>query len=320
MEDTNLATPETTVAQAYGVAEVETLVDGLETLVAAADAALAAAAPAPEATPSPTAAGSEPQPEEPQPEPSLLDRLEALGVTMPLIGRVLAGDPTFTVGDKTYRFQMSFMAQGALLKDLGAQNPEDAGRILEERFASDGDPLGQLDIAVGALRAALLRHHGEVTQDELSDLFAELAAEEVGQLLASLGAYFQTHDGLGDYFAGKDPLIRLTPPNPEEIVPPPSKAYVLRWTMAEMQEVMKEISDLHGPSLSWRDCRRVLVRALKRFQPTGVSVEELDDLGWFLGMGGIRRLMAGPQRKKDRPADPNASGPATAGPGTGTPS
>ena len=237
-----------------------------------------------------------------------LERLRALAERLPLLGRILDGNPTLEAGGKTYRFQMSFLSQYALMQFFKATNPQQAAERIDEVFSS-GTQSQQVEALVATLKAALVRHHGELSQDDLSDVFAAMDAEELNSLFVCLGIYFQTHDGLGEYRPGRDPLVRLG-----------DKPYCLRWTMAEAADLLREIENLSA--LLWPECRKVLILALKRWQPTGVSKEELDDLGWQIGLAGIRRLISGPQRKKDQVDDPNVPGPAPAGPegGTSTPS
>lgn len=218
-----------------------------------------------------------------------------------------------------YKLQMGFMALGVLSERFGSYEG------MGQRFVKAGESndvaemlLALSEAAEACLVAALQRHHPAHTEDDLELVFEALGSDagSVVQLVHVLMRWWHVRDGIGSYVVGIDPTVTLG-----------EKTYTLKWGLRAVRHVSQkfrgkgEIEVLHY--------RETLVAMLLRFHGeefSAVTTEAargagvlLDDLGLVVGLGGMRRLMAGAEQPR-RPQEAGPEAPQTPSPaesGTG---
>jgi hypothetical protein len=225
-----------------------------------------------------------------------------------------------TVGGASYSLQLGFQALELVAARFGSYE------AMGERItaaAKEGDAartfMAIVDAADTILRAATQRHHPDITEDELDDLFGILGdASSVTMLANLILGWWKDHDTIGSYVAGIDPVVTLD-----------ERSFTLKFGLRAVRHVQGLIESGDFGSLQPAHYREVLRAMLLRyhgaeFHPSTPQNEALlDDLGVAIGLGGLRRLMAGaeqPTREKDEAgdADPNApAGPLSPASGTG---
>lgn len=240
--------------------------------------------------------------EEPAPP---IDELVGLSATVrSLVEEILA--PAFdghlevgTCGGETFRLQFGFLALEAVAERFGSY--EEMGERIQkasEKGGANETFMVMLDAAATLLKGATLRHHPALTEDELDDLFSLLGDASSVVFLANVVLnWWRNHDTLGPYVAGIDPEVTLG-----------DRTYKLRFALRAVRHVQQLMKDDDFGTLQAKHYREVLRAQLLRFHGAefapGMETASavLDDLGWKLGLGGLRRLMAGAEQPK-KPAD-----------------
>lgn len=215
-----------------------------------------------------------------------------------------------------YKLQMGFMALSLVGERFGSYEAMGA-RLTKAAEAGDATEmlLTLVKIADTCLQAAMLRHHPEHTDDDLEAVFEALGSDaaSVVQLVQVLMAWWKDRDGIGSYVVGIDPTVTLG-----------EKTYTLKWGLRAVRHVSLAF---HGKGeIEVFHYRETLVAMLLRFHADVVgslarfhgeavpseSMVLLDDLGLVVGLGGLRRLMAGAEQPRRRPQEAGLEAPTAA--------
>lgn len=211
-----------------------------------------------------------------------------------------------------YKLQMGFMALSLVGERYGSYEAMGA-RLTKAGESGDATEmlLAMVEIADTCLQAAMLRHHPEHTDDDLEAVFEALGSDaaSVVQLVQVLMAWWKDRDGIGSYVVGIDPTVTLG-----------EKTYTLKWSLRAVRHVSLAF---HGKGeIEVFHYRETLVAMLLRFHGGEVSAVTheaarlagilLDDLGLVVGLGGMRRLMAGAEQPRRRPQEAGLEAPTAA--------
>ena len=241
----------------------------------------------------------------PSPSPAAAELIEA--VLRPEFAGVLE------VGG--FKLQMGFLAMETVAERFGSY--EGMGERIT-KAGEAGEPteilLVMVEAAEACLRGALRRHHPDHSEDDLEAVYEGFGDATSVVLVANvLMNWWKDRDGIGSYVVGLDPTVVLG-----------ERTYTLKWGLRAVRHVSQVFRGADFGELQARHYREALRAMLLRFHGDLVGSPKnehlaatlLDDLGLHVGLGGIRRLMAGAEQpRRPQQAGPEAPSPAESGTG-----